>query len=356
MSKLPVSICIIAKNEERYLEDCLKHLSKYGFEIVVTDTGSTDRTIEIAKKYADKVLEFEWIDDFSAARNFCAKNASNNWIIALDCDEYMTQMDTRILRILMQKFPKMTGTIRLKNLMLNDDGTEGYGSDDVIRMYNRNYYYFKNPIHEQLVSKDPAKEEDILQCFLMPCEVIHHGYALNKEEMQEKQKRNLEMILKELEKNPDDNYLNFQAGQSFSIIQVYSEAVKYFERSLVNHPGIDRIFVQVAIVSLAKTYNALGRKEDGLKLLEKYEKDCRTAKFMYAYAGALYDMEQYLKALMMYLRTVTCADVDTLGENLLTCYEKIVALYKAMGQPDMGKPFEQKIEELKKERDRVLVS
>ena len=61
MSKVPISVCIIAKNEERFIEDCLKRLKPFGMEIIVTDTGSTDRTKEIAQKYADKVVDFEWI-------------------------------------------------------------------------------------------------------------------------------------------------------------------------------------------------------------------------------------------------------------------------------------------------------
>ena len=108
MSKIPVTVCIIAKNEEKHIEECLKHLKKYDLEVVVTDTGSTDRTKEIAEKYADKVVDFPWINDFAAARNFCASHASNNWIIAIDCDEYVNSIDVRILRILMQKFPRHT--------------------------------------------------------------------------------------------------------------------------------------------------------------------------------------------------------------------------------------------------------
>lgn len=67
MSKVPVSVCIIAKNEEKFIEDCLKHLLPYGMEIIVADTGSTDRTKEIAEKYADRVVDFEWVNDFAAA-------------------------------------------------------------------------------------------------------------------------------------------------------------------------------------------------------------------------------------------------------------------------------------------------
>ena len=88
MAKLPVSVCIIAKNEEKYIEQCLRHLLPFGMEIVVVDTGSNDRTRDIALKYTDQVFDFEWINDFSAARNFAASKAKNNWILVVDCDEY----------------------------------------------------------------------------------------------------------------------------------------------------------------------------------------------------------------------------------------------------------------------------
>lgn len=173
MSKLPISVCIIAKNEEKHIEECLKRLQPYGFEIVVTDTGSTDRTKEIATKYADKVLDFAWMDDFSEARNFCAENASNNWILALDCDEYMNKVDMKILKILMQKCPRQTGVIRLKNIVMKNKNETRYGVDNVVRFYNRNYYSFTSAIHEQVMIKDESRCEDAMQCFLMPVEIIH---------------------------------------------------------------------------------------------------------------------------------------------------------------------------------------
>lgn len=73
---MKLSLCLIVKNEEKYLERCLKSLRNYVDEIIITDTGSADTTVEIAKKYTDKVYHFEWIDDFSAARNFCQSHAS----------------------------------------------------------------------------------------------------------------------------------------------------------------------------------------------------------------------------------------------------------------------------------------
>ena len=85
---LPISVCIIGKNEEKFLDGCLSHLTKYDFEIVFVDTGSTDKTKEIAYKYTDCVYDFEWIKDFSAARNFAATKATKDWILCVDCDEF----------------------------------------------------------------------------------------------------------------------------------------------------------------------------------------------------------------------------------------------------------------------------
>lgn len=77
------------QKRRKRIEKCLSSIKPYGFEIVVVDTGSTDRTKEIAGKYADRMLDFVWCDDFSAARNFSLHAASNNWIFMLDCDEWI---------------------------------------------------------------------------------------------------------------------------------------------------------------------------------------------------------------------------------------------------------------------------
>ena len=75
--KNKISVCIITKNEAHNLEICLERLAKYDYEIVVIDTGSTDGSVELAKKYTDKVFDFVWVDDFSAARNYAIEKATN---------------------------------------------------------------------------------------------------------------------------------------------------------------------------------------------------------------------------------------------------------------------------------------
>ena len=88
MTKLPISVCIIAKNEQKYIENCLKALRRYSWEIIVVDTGSADDTRQIATRYADKVYDFAWIDDFSSfslAIRIASCGAALSYIFCLCC-------------------------------------------------------------------------------------------------------------------------------------------------------------------------------------------------------------------------------------------------------------------------------
>jgi len=354
MSKIPVSVCIIAKNEEKYIENCLKKLKPYGFEIIVTDTGSMDRTKEIAEKYADKVVDFAWIDDFSAARNFCASQASNNWILSLDCDEYMESVNLAELRILMQKYLKCIGTIRLKSLAYANTGEKRYVSDDVLRFYNKNFYHYEEPVHEQLCPLNAWKDKSVQVQFMLPMEVIHYGYLISEEEMQEKQKRNLRLLHTALEKKPDDPYLYFQIGQSELILGNTEAACRHYEKGLSYDVSPDTFYVQVMIESLAIAYSRLDRYNEAQALMEKYQNQCQTAKYSYVQANIYMDNNQPMKGLLYYLKTVTMEDVDTLGENLLACYKNIIDIYTQMGDEKMAALFQDKYQSCLAERERIL--
>lgn len=354
MSKVPISACLIAKNEEKYLEGCLQRLKPYGFEIIVTDTGSTDRTKEIAAKYADKVLDFEWIDDFSAARNFCAQHASNNWILSIDCDEYVNDVDVPKIRILMQKFPHALGIINITNIIIGNGGQQQYGKEQVIRFYNRKHFSFINRIHEQLVVNNPAKAEVYDERFIMPMEMIHHGYAIGPEEMKKKQQRNLDMLLKSLESNPEDPYACFQVGQSNYVLGNYELAIEYYNKALSFNPSVQLEYVQLLIVGRANAYKRLGRYAEELASLEPYANQCLSAKFVFIHAVAYYDNNDFLRALMLFIKATTLPDADKLGENLKDCYGNIIGIYRHMGEDKMADMFVEKYKSLVAEKERIL--
>lgn len=355
MSKIPISVCIIAKNEEKHIEECLKRLKPYGFEIIVTDTGSTDRTKELATKYADKVLDFAWINDFSAARNFCASHASNNWILSLDCDEYVNSIDVPGVRIMMQKFPRSIGDIRLKSITQNR-GETVYVMNDVSRFYNKNFYFFDAPIHEQLRPKDKNKWDDPMNCIVLPMEVIHHGYNLTPEEMVEKQKRNLGILYKTLETNDKDSYLYFQAGQSEFMLGHREQAIALYEKGLSYAESTECEYVKLMIMSLAKGYVKEGRVDEAVTLMERYLEECQTAKYIFTYANVMMDSGNKLKALVLYLKATMMPDADMLGINLKHCYESIIQIYTDMGEAELAAPFREKYEACLKENERVINS
>lgn len=353
MPKIPISVCIIAKNEEKYMEGCLQRLKPFGFEIIVTDTGSTDRTKEIAAKYADKVVDFAWIDDFSAARNFCAEHASNNWILSLDCDEYIESFDYPNVRILTQRMPKCVGKFYLKNLLKGSGGIDRYTVDEVIRFYNKKRYTWKNAIHEQLVdSSDPGDMR--YHCFDIPIEVIHHGYNISDEEMEQKQLRNLRILETQLEKNPEDSYTWFQAGQSQFLLHRYDKAAKAYETALSIETDLRRYFVEILIESLAKAYIHLGRAQDAVDLMLKYAGQFKTAKYLAVLGDAYFAGNDVLRALMHYIRTVSLDDRDTLGDSLLMCYGRIIGIYRELGQNDMADMYVGLYEKCRQERERVI--
>ena len=88
-----LSQCMIVKDEEDNIRRALSWGQAIMWEQIVVDTGSTDRTIEIAQEMGAKVFHFEWCDDFSAAKNYAIEQASGDWIAFLDADEYMQEAD-----------------------------------------------------------------------------------------------------------------------------------------------------------------------------------------------------------------------------------------------------------------------
>ena len=93
MSNQTISLCMITKNEEKFLELCLNSVKSIVDEIIIVDTGSTDKTKEIAKKFNAKIIDFKWIDDFSAAKNESLKHATRDWVLVLDADEVIEKKD-----------------------------------------------------------------------------------------------------------------------------------------------------------------------------------------------------------------------------------------------------------------------
>lgn len=116
-----LSLCMIVKDEEEVLDRCLESVVDIVDEIIIVDTGSVDKTKEIAAKYTNKILDFEWIDDFSAARNYSFENATKEYIIWLDADEYITEESREKLLFLKESVSEEIDVITLQTYMCLDE-------------------------------------------------------------------------------------------------------------------------------------------------------------------------------------------------------------------------------------------
>ncbi len=344
MSKLPISVCIIARDEEAHIENCLRRIQPYGFEIIVTDTGSADRTREIAARYADRVLDYPWTDDFSAARNFCAAHASYPHILAIDCDEYMEACDTTRLLQMMKQYPRLTGALEIRSVVNHPDGLTGCVKDVVPRFYDRKRFRYRQPVHEQLVPH-ACGASAAARSFLLPISVVHHGYALPADRMRAKQERNLRLLYRMLEPEGENAYLCFQIGQSELVLGHCREAIRYYERGLACGPDCTLAYVHSMIEGLAKAYVMADREKDALALMEQYEPHCNSARYVFYHANVLMDNDEPLKALVKYVKATMMPDTDMLGEELLYCYQHIIELYRRFGADELAAVFHKKYEE-----------
>src|SRR3989339_222145 len=193
-----ISLCMITKNEGRYLEQCLNSVKEIVDEIIIVDTGSTDKTKEIAKKFKAKIIDFKWIDDFSAARNESLKHATKDWIL--------------------------------------------------VRLFKNNLGLgFRHRVHELI--EDSISEKKLEYQKLDA--VLHHFGSLKDENLiGEKTEQYSGMILRQLEENPESARYNYQAARMHLGMGDFSNALKYFEKTAKLNPNYKLVFSEIAKIYL----------------------------------------------------------------------------------------------------------
>jgi glycosyltransferase involved in cell wall biosynthesis len=300
----PISVCIITKNEEKHLEECLKRIRPYDWEIVVTDTGSTDRTREIAMQYADKVCDFTWCNDFAAARNYGISQASRPFILVLDSDEYLTKVNRRDLLTLVREHPSAIGRMHRSN-HLGDGHGDHFMDEMVERLFPKRLYRYDYPIHEQIVLRsDPSNKQHMV--YDVPIYTEHHGYQLTQEDKEAKAKRNNDILLEWLERNPNNAYIPFQIAQSYSMIGAYEKAYPYYKRSFEQQNDRNLEYVRLLLVSYGDTLLQTNRLEEAKALLAFIQSDAYqdNADFCCTCGNIYFHTNQFLAAMGEYVRAL----------------------------------------------------
>lgn len=172
---IEISLCMIVKNEENVLARCLDSVADLMDEIIIVDTGSTDRTKEIAKKYTNQVYDFEWVDDFSAARNFSFSKATKEYIYTADADEVLDEENRQKFRDLKEILLPEIEIVQMKYCNQLANGT-AYNFDAEYRpkLYKRQReFVWIEPVHE-MVRLDPVVYDSEIDIMHLP-EELHSG-------------------------------------------------------------------------------------------------------------------------------------------------------------------------------------
>ncbi|HEB54234.1 MAG TPA: glycosyltransferase family 2 protein, partial [bacterium] len=205
-----ITLCMIARNEERFLATCLEHAAAAFDELVLVDTGSTDRTVEIAESFGAKVVHEPWADDFSAPRNTALQHATGDWILVLDADEFLLEEGPARIRELVQDPTALGYHMRF----INDYGDGKTIGVMMVRLFrNLPGIAYQNVIHEQ-VTPSLQRIGGELGLTLRQCEVevVHHGYSREVMDARSKNERNERLFLKQRELQPDDIYCAYKYG------------------------------------------------------------------------------------------------------------------------------------------------
>lgn len=166
---ITISLCMIVKNEEAVLDRCLSSIADLMDEIIIVDTGSTDKTKEIAAKYTSQIYDFDWQDDFSAARNFSFSKATKEYIYAPDADEYIDDSNHHKFSLLKKHLLPEIEIVQMEYLTPIEHNTvENFQNELRPKLFKRlREFCWIDPIHET-VRLDPVVYDSDIQIHHLP--------------------------------------------------------------------------------------------------------------------------------------------------------------------------------------------
>jgi glycosyltransferase involved in cell wall biosynthesis len=227
--KYNISICMMVKNEEKNLERCLDSLKVFLddplVELIIIDTGSTDKTVDIAKKYTSKLYFHEWNNNFSEMRNISISYATGKWLFLIDGDECLED-PIKTFKLLIENDLENYNTIQFNiKSYLNMSEDSNYSVLPQPRVFrNDGTFRYEGTVHNQPVFKTPILETDII--------VEHYGYiSTDKELMERKFHRTATILEEELKKNPNNPYYQYQLAASYSMYGDFKKTLEEIRKA-----------------------------------------------------------------------------------------------------------------------------
>ncbi len=266
-----ISLCMIVKNEERVLSDCLRSSTPFFKEVFVLDTGSTDRTKEIAQSFGAHVSDFVWCEDFSAARTASMKQATGDWIMWLDADDTLPlQSGEVILEAVLGASPEVLGFV-VPVQFVEHDGI-GTSVDHVKVFRNLPGLEWEGRIHEQILPSLRRRSVELglphQNIVRLPARVLHTGYDTSPEGQARKRDRDDTLLKLDLHDRPDHPFVLFNLGMTEHFHGNHEAAVSWLTRCIEVSP-IQESHVRKAYALLIGSLVRLGLSEQARQAIEE---------------------------------------------------------------------------------------
>jgi glycosyltransferase involved in cell wall biosynthesis len=273
-----LSLCMIVKNEEENLAKCLRSVEPVVDEMIVVDTGSTDRTKEIAKVFGAKVFEFEWQDSFAEARNYSISKALGQWILVMDADEAISSKDyDKLARLVKDGKPATSGYLLITKNYVSRPNVEGWRENDgtyaaeeagmgwlpsqKVRLFpNDSRIRFENPVHEFVESSLNKARINIKLGNI----VIHHYGKLNEEKSFSKGENYYHLGKRKLEEMGRDARALRELAIQAAELKKFDEAIELWKKIILLQPDNAS-----AYLNLGHAYVEFGKYEDALLVSKK---------------------------------------------------------------------------------------
>ena len=264
MVKSTISLCMITKNEEKFIEQCLNSVKNIVDEIIIVDTGSTDKTKGIAKDICKKFgsegkfFDYIWRDDFSAARNESLKHATKDWILVLDSDEVLDGDGLKAIKELVNDDVN-DGFLFLQKNYTNESSIAGFVNEEhekngqkflgwygsfIVRLFrNKKGYEFKGIVHELVELSIEEKKGKIAATNI----VVHHYGNSNPDVAKKKKAYYLELCKRKVKKNSSASSY-YELGVLYKENNKINDAINSFKKVLQFNPNHNMALYELGVI------------------------------------------------------------------------------------------------------------
>lgn len=256
-----LSLCIIVKNGEKYIEQCIESVFQAVSEVIIVDTGSTDNTLACIQRFHPQIFHYEWDDNFADARNFSLQQATCDFILVLDADEVLYPEDLPKLIALLETTTADGISILFHNFT-DEKSEEIFNTHIGLRLFKNGCFHYEGAIHEQLTFNQTEKKP-FLEIYEL--RLKHYGYLKSNAGLK-KHNRNIPILQTMLDKNPNDAFHLFNMGNEYMSLEDYTKALDYFEKA-DQHKDISMAYSPHLIYRRATCLHNMKRNEESLTVL-----------------------------------------------------------------------------------------